>query len=191
MAMDPLAQFKAAQREAWALFAPLEASTTIPAAALVKFAQPVWPHVRAAPRGRSRGDVARSQARRVHSVLDVAARPDHRGLVCARRPLHAAASGSRAAALWGDPTVARERLGGAVRDLRFDRDMLAFPALSTQHYRRSIEATAGPVVKLVAALASDPERLRRFRSDLEALASAHFVDNTVRQHYLMTRATKV
>jgi 2-polyprenyl-3-methyl-5-hydroxy-6-metoxy-1,4-benzoquinol methylase len=37
MSTDPFAQFKAAQREGWALFAPLEAVTTIPAAALVKF----------------------------------------------------------------------------------------------------------------------------------------------------------
>ncbi len=36
---DPFASFKAAQREGWALFVPLEALTTIPAAKLVKFAQ--------------------------------------------------------------------------------------------------------------------------------------------------------
>ncbi len=36
---DPFAAFKAAQREAWATFAPVEISTTIPAAKLVKFAQ--------------------------------------------------------------------------------------------------------------------------------------------------------
>ena len=36
---DPFAKFKAAQREAWAAFGPVEISTTIPAAKLVKFAQ--------------------------------------------------------------------------------------------------------------------------------------------------------
>jgi hypothetical protein len=36
---DPFAKFKAAQREAWAAFVPVEISTTIPAAKLVKFAQ--------------------------------------------------------------------------------------------------------------------------------------------------------
>lgn len=35
---DPYASFKAAQREGWALFAPLEALTTLPAATLVSFA---------------------------------------------------------------------------------------------------------------------------------------------------------
>ena len=36
---DPFAKFKAAQREAWAAFGPVEISTTIPPAKLVKFAQ--------------------------------------------------------------------------------------------------------------------------------------------------------
>ena len=38
MANDPFASFKAAQREGWALFAPLETLTTPPAGALVAFA---------------------------------------------------------------------------------------------------------------------------------------------------------
>jgi SAM-dependent methyltransferase len=36
---DPFAGFKAVQRDAWALFAPLEAFTMVPAAKLVKFAR--------------------------------------------------------------------------------------------------------------------------------------------------------
>jgi len=36
---DPFAQYKAAQREAWASFLPVEVITTMPAAKLVKFAQ--------------------------------------------------------------------------------------------------------------------------------------------------------
>ena len=38
MSSDPFAQLKAAQREGWALFAPLEAVTTIPAARLLRHA---------------------------------------------------------------------------------------------------------------------------------------------------------
>lgn len=34
---DPFAQFKAAQREGWALFAPLATFSTPPAASLVQF----------------------------------------------------------------------------------------------------------------------------------------------------------
>lgn len=36
---DPFAQLKAAQRESWAVFAPVEMYTTVPAARLVRFAQ--------------------------------------------------------------------------------------------------------------------------------------------------------
>jgi SAM-dependent methyltransferase len=36
---DPFANYKAAQREGWAFFAPVEITSTIPAAKLVKFAQ--------------------------------------------------------------------------------------------------------------------------------------------------------
>src|SRR5271166_892628 len=36
---DPFANFKAAQREGWSVFAPVEIFTTMPAAKLVKFAQ--------------------------------------------------------------------------------------------------------------------------------------------------------
>ena len=39
MADDPFASFKAAQREGWSLFAPLEAVTTIPAGELVRHAR--------------------------------------------------------------------------------------------------------------------------------------------------------
>ena len=39
MATDPFAQFKAQQRETWALFSPLATFTTPPAASLVEFAQ--------------------------------------------------------------------------------------------------------------------------------------------------------
>ena len=37
--VDPFAKYKAAQREAWSSFLPVEVITTIPAAKLVKFAQ--------------------------------------------------------------------------------------------------------------------------------------------------------
>ena len=36
-ANDPFVQFKAAQKQSWAQFAPLEARTIIPAGVMVKF----------------------------------------------------------------------------------------------------------------------------------------------------------
>lgn len=91
---------------------------------------------------------------------------------------------------WGDPNIVRQRLGDAVTDVVFDRSVMVFPTLSPQHYRKVIEETLGPVAKLVATLTTEPARLAAFRAELEALIACHFENNVVRQHYLMTRATK-
>jgi len=91
---------------------------------------------------------------------------------------------------WGDPNIVRQRLGDAVTDIFFDRAVMSFPALSPQHYRKGIEETLGPVVKLVAELKSDPARLQAFRNELDGFVARYFEDNVIRQHYLMTRATK-
>lgn len=94
--------------------------------------------------------------------------------------------------LWGDPSIVRERLGTAVKNVVFDRARILVPALSPAHNRVMLEGTAGPILKLVESLsASDPARLAAFRKEYEALAALYFVDNVVHQDYLMTRATKV
>jgi SAM-dependent methyltransferase len=265
MTTDPFTEFKAAQREGWASFAPLEMQTTMPAAALVKFAG-VARGEALLDVGCGTGPVAVTAARaggRVRALdlspalleharrnADTAAveidfkegdvealpypdaafdvvvsqfghmfapRPD----VAIREMLRVLKPGGRIAfstwppdqfvghmfaqtaryvtpppgaappSAWGDPGVVRERLGNAVKDLLFERELMLFPCLSPQHYRRAVEVTAGPVVKLVAALQAEPARLQQFRSELEATCASYFVDNAVRQHYLMTRATKV
>lgn len=91
---------------------------------------------------------------------------------------------------WGDPNVVRERLGDAVTALEFDRGEFSMPALSPQHYRAKMELTAAPVVKVVATLAGQPERLAQFRAELDALVAKWFSSNCVRQSFLMTRALK-
>ena len=94
--------------------------------------------------------------------------------------------------LWGDPAVVRERLGGSVREIRFDRETMLVPSLSPQHHREVTERTAGPVMKLVDTLrTASPEALTQFRQEYEALATEYFRDNTMHQGYLMTRATKI
>ena len=93
--------------------------------------------------------------------------------------------------LWGDPNVVRERLGDRVRQLTFDRARMLVPALSLQHFRRNVEQTAGPIVKLVEMLsATDPTKLAAFLSEYETLVSEYFEDNVVHQDYLLTRAVK-
>jgi hypothetical protein len=92
---------------------------------------------------------------------------------------------------WGDPSIIRERLGSAVRDLVFDRDRLMAPALSVPHFRDFTERTAGPMVKLVETLStSDPAKLAQFRAAYDALTEQYYDRNAVHQDYLMTRATK-
>jgi len=91
---------------------------------------------------------------------------------------------------WGDPSVVRERLGTAVKDLTFDRETLRAPTLSPQHTREGMEANVGPMKKLVAALASDPDKLAALRRELDALIEEYFEDNTLRQDFLVTRAVK-
>ena len=94
--------------------------------------------------------------------------------------------------LWGEPTVIRERLGAAVRDLVFERDLMLVNTLSPQHVRHFTERTAGPVLKLVEALEQGaPARLAEFRREFDALAERYFEMNMMRQSFLMTRAVKV
>jgi SAM-dependent methyltransferase len=92
---------------------------------------------------------------------------------------------------WGDENVVRERLGKAVKDIAFQRDIMRAPALSPQHYRVFTERTAGPLVKLVEQLsASDPAKLAAFRKEFDALCAGYLDENFMRMEFLMTRATK-
>jgi SAM-dependent methyltransferase len=94
--------------------------------------------------------------------------------------------------LWGDVSFVQQRLGDAVRDLVFDRGHLLVPALSAPHFRLNIERSAGAIPKLVEGLAAtNPERLREFRQEFDAVVTQYHRDNLVRQDYLMTRARKV
>jgi hypothetical protein len=95
-----------------------------------------------------------------------------------------------ATVLWGDPGVVAERLGSAVIDLEFERDVMQSPCLSPQHYRTTIEATAAPLLKLVQSLSDQPAKLAQFRSELENLIARFTQQNVLRQHFLMTRAHK-
>ena len=93
-------------------------------------------------------------------------------------------------ALWGDPSVIRERLGDRVTNLAFERETMYVPALSPQHVRQLFETTAAPVLKLVQTLKDDVAKLTRFRTQLEALIATYTRNNLVRQQYLMTCAVK-
>ncbi len=92
---------------------------------------------------------------------------------------------------WGDPNIVRDRLGDAVTDLFFDRDVMYFQILSPQHQRVFLETNVGPISKLVEGLGkTDPAKLAAFRSDLEHLMALYFDDNRIKQDFLLTRARK-
>jgi len=265
--MDALAQFKEAQKQGWAHFAPLEANTTPEAARLVKHARVHAGH-RVLDVACGTGVVAITAARLGARVTGLDLTPEllkrarenagiagvdvdwHEGdaeqlpfgdaafdvvlsqfgHMFAPRPEVAVAEmlrvlkrggtiafstwppelgigrmftlvgrymppppqGVAPPPLWGDPNVVRERLGGAVENLTFDRARMLVPALSPQHSRTMTERTAGPVLKLVESLtATDPARLAAFRRESEAIVADYFEDNIVRQDYLLTRATKI
>jgi SAM-dependent methyltransferase len=266
---DPFAKFKAAQREGWASFVPVEIMTTPPAAKLVKFAEvSAGQHVldvacgtgvvavtaarcgakvcgldltpvlleRANKNARIAGvdveflegdaealpypdasfDVVLSQFGHIFAprpavavkemlrVLKPGGRiafstwpPEHftgRMFVLIARHMPPPPSGVDRPApppLWGDPNVARERLGKSVTDLKFARDTLVIGALSLGHFRAAQEATIGPLTKLVDSMKNDPDKLARLRAEFDALAADIFEENTIRMPFLMARATKV
>lgn len=265
---DPFAGFKAAQREAWAAFAPVEINTIMPAAKLVKFAQVAAGQkvldvacgtgvvaVTAARRGakvsgldlspalieraRNNADIAEVDIDFTEGDVEALPYPDASfdvvlsqfGHIFAPRPavavkemLRVLKVGGRIAfstwppelymghvfafiarhlpppppgsdqpappALWGDPTVIRERLGTSVIDLVFERDTLLAPTLSPQHFRTRQERTIGPLAKVVETLKDDTAKLAELRAGLEALAGEVFEDNAIHQHFIMTRAVK-
>jgi SAM-dependent methyltransferase len=268
-AADPFEKFKAAQREGWSSFTPVELMTTPPAAKLVKFAQ-VGCGERVLDVGCGTGVVAVTAARLGAKVTgldltpallerarenasiagldiefiegDAEALPfpdasfdvvlsqfGHifapRPAVAVREMLRVLKPGGRIAfstwppehftgrmfafvarnmpppppgidppappPQWGDPTIVRDRLGDAVKDVKFARDTLVAPALSLQHFRAAQERTIGPLTKLVASLQSEPDKLAKLRAEFDALAVDIFEDNTIRMPFLMARATKV
>jgi SAM-dependent methyltransferase len=90
--------------------------------------------------------------------------------------------------LWGNPALIAERLGDSFGAPFFDRGVMNVPALSIPHFRVFMERSVGPMQKLVASMATDPQRLERLRADFEALVAPYHFDNVMRQDYLLTRA---
>jgi SAM-dependent methyltransferase len=92
--------------------------------------------------------------------------------------------------LWGDPGVVRERLGATIRNLHFEHGVMLIPALSAMHYFEFQSSRAGPFIRVIRALETNPARLAAYRKEVVELVSAYLADNVVRHEYLLTRASK-
>jgi SAM-dependent methyltransferase len=97
--------------------------------------------------------------------------------------------GAAAPPLWGNPAIIGERLAGGFGEPFFERGTMMFPALSLAHYRRFLEASIGPLHRVIEGLAGAPDRLSRFRAEFESLAEPYYCDNQLQQSYLLTRAS--
>ena len=93
---------------------------------------------------------------------------------------------------WGRPDVVVERLGNAVTDVRFDRDVIVIPALSVAHLRLFLERNIAPLMFAVQKLGETPEKLAGLRLEIDTLLANYFDPsrNALRQDYLLTRAIK-
>lgn len=91
---------------------------------------------------------------------------------------------------WGETSVIRKRLGGSVRDVRFERGTFSMPSLGPRHFLAFQEARLGPLQRLAAALAKEPDRLAQARAEYLVALEPYFDHNEVRHDYLMTRAFK-
>lgn len=91
--------------------------------------------------------------------------------------------------LWADPDTVRGRFGDAVTDLRFETNVVRYPALSPAHFWASMIEDSGPIIlALEAVVESD-------RPALEAAAveslEPFFVadDNAIELEYRLVTAT--
>lgn len=262
---DPFKEFKAAQREGWGLFAPLENLTLLAAPAIVKHSKlsskdkvldvgcgtgvvaitaaktgaqvsglDLSPQL--IERARYNSDLAKLKVDFIEGDVENLPYPDRNfdvvvsqfGHMFAPRPkvaiqemlrvlkpggtiafstwppdlfvgklfqlvsqLSPPVEGVSPPSKWGNPDFVREQFGNQVKNLVFDQSVVFFPALSLVHYRESIEKTLGPVIRLIQSAGIHSEKLIRFRSEVEELAFQYYSENSIRQDFLMTRATKI
>jgi len=84
--------------------------------------------------------------------------------------------------------VITERLSSDFQRPEFERGVMPVSALSLGHYRLFMEASIGPIRKLVESLADAPQQLEAVRREIETITQPYFAANQVAQEYVMTRA---
>ena len=91
---------------------------------------------------------------------------------------------------WGDTKIISERLEKKFKNIEFARDAMMAPTLSPGHMLNLFEKNAGPLAKLVEALADNTSKLQDLRTRTLDLISKFFLDNYLRQDFLMTKCIK-
>lgn len=115
-----------------------------------------------------------------------------RTMVLATRYMPPPPPGVSSPILWGDSSFILQQFGKCVDNIVFDRQDMLVPTISPQHFRASVERSAGPIIKMIEMLAAtNPDRLDEFRREFDAIVAEYMQDNVVRQGYLMTRARKI
>ncbi len=92
--------------------------------------------------------------------------------------------------LWGEIPVISRRLSKSFDKIEFSRDAMMAPTLSPGHMLTLFEKNAGPLAKLVEALADNTSKLQDLRTRTLDLISKFFLDNYLRQDFLMTKCIK-
>lgn len=94
--------------------------------------------------------------------------------------------------LWGDPQIISERLGDRVKDLLFERRLATIPSLSPQHTAKFFEENSGPIIRMREVLGqNNPDKIAEFHQEFKTLIATYVRKNTLHQHFIMTRATKI
>ena len=99
-------------------------------------------------------------------------------------------NGASSPVLWGDTKIISERLEKKFKNIEFARDAMMAPTLSPGHMLNLFEKNAGPLAKLVEALADNTSKLQDLRTRTLDLISKFFLDNYLRQDFLMTKCIK-
>ena len=92
---------------------------------------------------------------------------------------------------WGIPEIVRERLGGNVKDLHFERGAVNIPVLSPNHFWQLFSTKYGPLIRAIQALGGQGStKVEALEHDFIRAITPYVHENLTRLDYLLTLAMK-